>query len=107
MTERRTHDTNHLIGLQVFDLTGRKLGHIEAVKADPDTDEIDHVTVEDDGLLLGFRKRRFTIAWPMLSYSETRHALVFAPGVHRDHEPHMPPAEARHEPSDRPLWPPL
>ena len=106
MAEQQTNGTNHLVGLQVFDLTGRKLGHIGAVKADPGTGEIDHVTVEDDGLL-GFRKRRFTVAWPMLSYSETRHALVFAPGVHRDHEPHMPPAEARAEPADRPLWPHL
>ena len=106
MAEPHTNGTHHLVGLQVFDLTGRKLGHIEAVKIDPDTGEIDCVTVEDDGLL-GFRKRRFAVAWPMLSYSETRHALVFAPGVHRDHEDHMPPADARCESADKPHWPHL
>ncbi|MBW3560771.1 MAG: PRC-barrel domain-containing protein [Proteobacteria bacterium] len=106
MAEQQANRTNPLIGLQVFDLTGRKLGHIEGVKLHVDTGEIDQVTVEDDGLL-GFRKRRFSVAWPMLSYSETRHALVFAPGVHSDHEEHLPPPEARSEPTDRVHWPHL
>lgn len=87
-----------LMGLRVYDVAGRKLGWVEDVRLDPETDEVDCVVVSDDGVL-GFWKHRFPVAWNALTYSETRHALVFAPGVHREHEDHLPPLGANAEPA--------
>lgn len=84
---------DRLVGLRVYDVAGRKLGKVEDVRLDQDTGEVDCVVVSDDGVL-GFWRHRFSVAWNTLSYSETRHALVFAPGVHREHEDHMPPPGA-------------
>ena len=86
-------DAHRLVGLKVYDIGSHKMGEVVEVKLNEATGEIDCVIVEDHGVL-GFNKHRFPVAWNMLTYSETRHALVFAPGVHRDHEEHLPPAEA-------------
>lgn len=83
---------DRVMGLRVYDVASRKLGTVEDVLIDETTGEIDCVTVCDDGVF-GFRRHRFQVAWPMLTYSETRHALIFAPGVHREHEEHTPPPQ--------------
>ena len=93
MAGQHNADADRLIGLKVYDIASHKLGHVVEVRTDEATGEIDCVIVEDDGIL-GLRKHRIPMAWSMLTYSETRHALVFAPGVHRDHEEHLPSAEA-------------
>lgn len=95
--QQATEQIERLMGLRVYDVAGRKLGRVEEVALDDETGEVDCLTVSDDGVL-GFRRHRFKIAWSMLSYSETRHALIFAPGVHREHEDHLPPPDAHDTP---------
>ena len=94
-------DCDRLLGMKVYDIASHKLGQVVEVRKDQATGENDCLVVEDDGIL-GFRKHRVTMPWSMVTYSEVRHALIFAPGVHRDHEDHMPPPDAFAAEGDRP-----
>ena len=102
MAEPHASDvSNRLLGMKVYDIASRKLGQVVEVRTDDATGEVACLIVEDDGIL-GFRKHRVSMPWSMVTYSEVRHALVFAPGVHRDHEEHMPPPETHAIEGDRP-----
>ncbi|MDP8915986.1 MAG: PRC-barrel domain-containing protein [Pseudomonadota bacterium] len=102
MAEQQAKEqADRLVGLRVYNVAGRKLGRVEEVSFDDDTGEIDCLTVSDDRLL-GFWRHRFKVAWSAVTYSETRHALVFAPGVHGEHEEHMPPPESQGDTAARP-----
>ena len=85
---------DRLVGMKVYDIASHKLGKVVEVRMDDATGEVECVIVEEE-TLMGLRKHRFAVAWNMVTYSETRHALVFAPGVHRDHEEHLPPPQDR------------